>query len=82
MENQGGEDSLAIWSWSRWQSFVKVKEPEVWGGPHMEPRSSPKLECFPSSGMAHQDVTGGSERGSDLPKVTQPALSVQLRSPV
>ena len=24
----------------------------------------------------------GSERGSDLPKVTQPALSVQLRSPV
>lgn len=48
----------------------------------MEPRSSPKLECFPSSGMAHQDVTGGSERGSDLPKVTQPALSVQLRSPV
>lgn len=24
----------------------------------MEPRSSPKLECLPSSGMAHQDVTG------------------------
>lgn len=55
---------------------VKVKDPEVWGGPRVEPRSSPKLESLPHSGMAHQDVTGGSERGSDLPKVTQPALLV------
>ena len=68
MENQGGEDSPGGCLELECVAEVKGGEPRAWGGPCLEPCSSPKQECLPSYGMAHQDMTGGSRREVTCPR--------------